>query len=114
MRLFEVMDAGSIRSILAVQQGQANDADTYSQIPFVNLKSELASLGISSIDGLIALKNKVDPAGDVIKDIDSRTGMITLNTRQQDPNEPEPAPKGASPTVDKMAKSGAKKLQPDI
>jgi hypothetical protein len=114
MRLFEVLDLGSIRSILAVKQGQANSGQQYSQIPFTSLRDELAELGISTIDGLVALKNQVDPTGDVIKDIDTDTGIVTLNTQAQAPGGQETPQKAAGPSVDKMAASGAKKLSPDI
>jgi len=114
MRLFEVLDIGSIRSILAVQQGQADSEHQYSQIPFTNLRDELAELGISTIDGLINLKNQVDPTGDVIKDINAETGMITLNTQAQAPGNTTEPKTAAGPSIDKMAASGAKKLSPDI
>jgi hypothetical protein len=114
MRLFEVLDPGSIRSILAVQQGQADSGQQYSQIPFINLRDELAELGISTIDGLIDLKNQVDPNGDVIKDINAETGMITLNTQAQAPGDTDKPKTATGPSVDTMAASGAKKLSPDI
>ena len=73
MRLFEV-DLGSARDVLAVLQGQANRAGQSSTLPFAVVIKLIQpfGLGISSPDGLIALKNKVDPAGDVIQDIDDQ------------------------------------------
>ena len=66
MRLFEV-DQGSARDVLAVLQGLANKEGQASELPFPVVMNVLKpfGLGISSPDGLIALKNKVDPAGDV-------------------------------------------------
>jgi hypothetical protein len=112
MRLFEV-DLGSARDVLAVLQGQANSAGQSSTIPFSAVIRLLApyDLGISTPDGLIALKNAVDPAGDVIQDIDDQ-GNVILNTGEANPNQPQ-EPTG-SPAVDAMASSNAKELSPDI
>jgi hypothetical protein len=112
MRLFEV-DLGSARDVLAVLQGQANSAGQSSTIPFPAVIRLLApyDLGINTPDGLIALKNAVDPAGDVIQDIDDQ-GNVILNTGEANPNQPQ-EPTG-SPAVDAMASSNAKELSPDI
>jgi hypothetical protein len=112
MRLFEV-DLGSARDVLAVLQGQANSAGQSSTIPFSAVIRLLApyDLGINSPDGLIALKNAVDPAGDVIQDIDDQ-GNVILNTGEANPNQPQ-EPTG-SPAVDAMASSNAKQLSPNI
>jgi hypothetical protein len=112
MRLFEV-DLGSARDVLAVLQGQANSASQSSTIPFSAVIRLLApyDLGINTPDGLIALKNAVDPAGDVIQDIDDQ-GNVILNTGEANPNQPQ-EPTG-SPAVDAMASSNAKELSPDI
>ena len=112
MRLFEV-DLGSARDVLAVLQGQANRAGQSSTLPFAVVIKLIRpfGLGISTPDGLIALKNKVDPAGDVIQDIDDQ-GNVILNTGVANPNQPqEPA---GSPAVDAMASSNAKQLSPNI
>lgn len=118
MRLFELFDIGSIRSVLAVKQGEADKAGPAKQgipstIPFAALKSYLEPLGINSPDGLIALKNKVDPAGDVIADID-KDGNITLKTKIQNPNQDKAQQTGGGPAVDAMASSNAKTLAPKI
>lgn len=112
MRLFEV-DLGSARDVLAVLQGQANREGQSSTIPFSAVIRLLApyDLGINTPDGLIALKNAVDPAGDVIQDIDDN-GNVILNTGEANPNQPQ-EPTG-SPAVDAMASSNAKKLSPNI
>jgi hypothetical protein len=110
MRLFEV-DLGSARDVLAVLQGQANRAGQSSILPFTVVMKLIRpfGLGISSPDGLIALKNKVDPAGDVIQDIDDK-GNVTLNTDVQSANKQE---KSTGPSVDQMAKSNSN-LTPKI
>jgi hypothetical protein len=112
MRLFEV-DLGSARDVLAVLQGQANREGQSSTIPFSAVIRLLApyDLGINTPDGLIALKNAVDPAGDVIQDIDDN-GNVILNTGEDNPNQPQ-EPTG-SPAVDAMASSNAKQLSPNI
>ena len=112
MRLFEV-DLGSARDVLAVLQGQANREQQSSTLPFPVVMKLLQpyGLGINTPDGLIALKNEVDPAGDVIQDIDDQ-GNVILNTGEANPNQPqEPA---GSPELDAMASRNAKKLSPDI
>lgn len=111
MRLFEV-DLGGAREIMAVLQGLANKPgqEQASDLPWPTVKGLLDkfALGISTPDGLIALKNKIDPNGDVIQDIKD-DGTVTLNTQFQNPNnDPEsPVPTGG-PTVDKMASRNAK------
>lgn len=115
MRLFEV-DVGSARDVLTVLQGLANKQGQSSELPFPVVMNILKpfGLGISTPDGLIALKNKVDPAGDVIQDI-LDNGTVILKTRvPSQQKDQEPATAGATPTVDQMAASGAKKLQPNI
>lgn len=115
MRLFEV-DQDSARDVLAVLKGLANKNQKSSTLPFASVMNILRpfGLGISTPDGLIALKNKVDPNGAVIKDI-ADDGTVTLNTKAQNPNAPQTEPdQAAGPDVNAMAKSGAKKLQPDI
>jgi hypothetical protein len=109
MRLFEV-DLGSARDVLAVLQGKANSADKPSTLPFPVVMNILKpfGLGISTPDGLIALKNAVDPAGDVISDVlDDGTVLLKTNTVNPNKDKAQPAP-GASPAVDAMASKNAK------
>jgi hypothetical protein len=104
MRLFEV-DHGSARDALAVIQGLANKEGQPSELPFPTIMNILRpfGLGISSPDGLIALKNKVDPAGDVIQDI-LDDGTVILNTTIPSNVTPDAASDtSSSPSVDQMA-----------
>lgn len=114
MRLFEV-DLGSARDVLAVLQGLADKEGQSSELPFPVVMNVLKpfGLGISTPDGLIALKNQVDSAGDVIKDI-TDDGTVILNTKQDSEIEQEPSKAKTGPSVDQMAKQGAKKLTPEI
>lgn len=114
MRLFEV-DLGSARDVLAVLQGLADKQGQASELPFPVVMNVLRpfGLGISTPDALIALKNKVDPAGDVIKDI-LDNGTVVLNTKKDSQVDQEPAEKSTGPSVDQMAAQGAKKLTPEI
>lgn len=114
MRLLEV-DLGSARDVLAVLQGQANRAGQSSTLPFAVVMKLIRpfGLGINTPDGLIALKNAVDPAGDVIADI-LDNGAILLKTASKNPNQETPADVGASPAVDAMASRNSKKLSPNI
>ena len=114
MRLFEV-DLGSARDVLAVLQGQANRAGQSSTLPFATVMKLIQpfGLGISSPDGLIALKNNIDPAGDVIADV-LDNGSILLNTDKPNPNQDPAQQTGGGPAVDAMASSNAKNLSPNI
>ena len=115
MRLFEV-DLGSARDVLAVLQGQANKMGTPSTLPFpavMNILNQF-DLGISTPDGLIALKNAVDPAGDVIADV-LDDGTILLKTNAKNPNQDKAQqPASGSSNLDAMASRNAKKLKPDL
>lgn len=115
MRLLEV-DQGSAREVLAVLQGQADRAGQPSTIPFPAVMKMIRpfGLGISTPDGLIALKNAVDPAGDVIADI-LDNGAVVLKTKVQNPNQVQAEPNSAGSTsLDAMASRNSKKLEPDI
>ena len=115
MRLFEV-DLGSARDVLAVLQGQANKSDRPSTLPFAAVMNMLKpyGLGISTPDGLIALKNAVDPAGDVIADV-LDDGTVLLKTNAQNPNQDKAQqPATGSSSLDAMASRNAKNLKPDI
>jgi len=114
MRLFEV-DLGSARDVLAVLQGLANKEGQSSELPFPVVMNMLKpfGLGISSPDGLIALKNKVDPAGDVIQDV-LDNGTVILNTKVPSQNKDTVVKKPTGPSVDKMASANAKDLTPNI
>lgn len=113
MRLFEV-DLGSARSVLAVLQGIANNDKHSSELSFPVVMNVLRpfGLGISTPDGLIALKDEIDPAGDVIRDIlDNGTVILNTNKTSSIKKDPERSP---SADIDSLAKQGAKKLSPDI
>ena len=114
MRLFEV-DQGSARDVLAVLQGLANKQGQSSELPFPVVMNMLRpfGLGISTPDGLIALKNEVDPTGDVIQDI-LDNGTVVLNTKVPGEQQDAPIKKATGPSVDKMASANAKDLTPDI
>ena len=116
MRLFEV-DQGSTREVLAVLQGLANKpgSNQSSKLPWPVVQKIMQpfALGISTPDALIALKNQIDPEGDVIQDIED-DGTLVLNTNVKDPNDQQTAQsKSAGPSVDQMAKSNSK-LSPKI
>jgi hypothetical protein len=105
MRLFEV-DQGSARDVLAVMQGLADRKGQASELPFPVVMNILRpfGLGISTPDALVALKNAVDPNGDVIKDV-TDNGTVVLNTKVQgaDQEPGDETGKSAGPSVDAMA-----------
>jgi hypothetical protein len=110
MRLFEV-DQGSAREILSVLQGMADKPGQQQsdQLPWAAVKNILArlGLGISTPDGLIALKNTVDPEGDVIKDIKD-DGTVILNTKIASADSEQSAKTGPGPDIDQMASHNSK------
>jgi hypothetical protein len=120
MRLFEV-DLGSARDVLAVLQGLADKEGQESKLPFPVVMNMLKpfGLGISTPDALIALKNSVDPNGDVIKDI-ADDGTVTLNTKVQgaQTSQDQPAqgtePGAGSSSVDAMASANSKNLSSNL
>ena len=117
MRLFEV-DQGSVRDVLSVLKGLADRNGNAASVPFPTAMNILRpfSLGISTPDGLIALKNAIDPQGDVFDVSDDGKGTLILNTNVKDA-QPEQNPanqKASSPSIDKMAKSNSKNLKPDL
>jgi hypothetical protein len=113
MRLFEV-DLGSAREVMSVMQGLANKQGQTSELPWPVVQNILRPfrLGISTPDGLIALKNAVDPQGDVIQDIRD-DGTVILNTKVQNPNATQKPSQGVQgggggPSLDSMASHNAK------
>ena len=110
MKLFEV-DQGSARDVLAVLKGLANKPGhpQPAELPFSAVLNILRpfGLGIATPDGLIALKNNIDPNGAVIQDIKDN-GTLILNTNVKDPNSQEKVPsQGSGPSVDQMASSNS-------
>jgi hypothetical protein len=114
MRLLEV-DQGSARDVLAVLQGLANKQGQSSELPFPVVMNMLRpfGLGISTPDGLIALKNEVDPTGDVIQDI-LDNGTVILKTTVPSNEKDVAVKKATGPSVDKMASANSKNLSPNI
>lgn len=103
MRLFEV-DSGAANTVFSVLRGMANSADQPSEIPFSAVVNMLApyGLGISTPSGLAALKNQIDPDGEIIKDV-LDDGTVILNTSNgSDRVEPVDTGRGGS-SVDSMA-----------
>lgn len=100
-------DIGSLRSALAVRQGQAKKSGVSKELPLSVIKDIARDLGfsITDLDTLKAFKDKIDPTGDVF-DITDR-GTIILNK----PESGAPAASGG-PNVDAMASSNAKTLTP--
>ena len=118
MRLLELMDLGSIRQILAVKQGDADNKNIPVSIPFVALKKQLSDLGISSVDAFNQLKDKVDAQGDVIDKVipgkKDDQGNISLNTQEPNTAQQKAVNQGQGPSVQQMAKRNAKTLKPNF
>lgn len=121
MRLYEIASPDSARTILAVVKGLADRNDIPSEIPFPAFKKYIKGdeMGIGTPDALIAFKNQVDSTGDVISDIkDDGKGNVTviLNTKVKSPGQQQAEPQntGQGPSVDAMASSNAKNLQPNF
>lgn len=122
MRLFEINSTGDGRSILSVIQGLANrpGKEIPSELPFSSFKNLIKGdeVGIGTPAALVAFKNKEDPTGDVISDIkDDGQGNFTviLNTKKKkDQQQGATVSKPTGPSVDAMASSNSKQLQPNI
>lgn len=110
MKLFELAGPEDARTVMAVIRGLANKKNMPSEIPFVAFKKYIRGdeMGIGTPEALVAFKNAVDPTGDVIKDI-LDNGTVVLNTKVQGQTQNQTPQSGASPTVDQMASSAAKK-----
>lgn len=110
MKLFE-LDIGSTKSILSVLQGRSSKEGSSGVLPYnavMNLFKQFdLPLGGPNSDKqkiMTALKNAIDPAGDVIKTINP-DGSLVLN-QPNDQAQPQPAATGGS-SVDQMASSAA-------
>ena len=121
MKIVEVIDLGSSGIVLRILKDLANRSEDHVTIPFPALKQELKRFDLPLGDGgpesasiLEKLKNQIDDQGKVIKSIDPQTATITLNTNAKNPNTPDATHQPYTPTIDRMASSGSKKLQPDI
>jgi len=117
MKLFEV-DLGSVRTVLAVIQRQASKPGSSGEVPYAvvmriadQFDLPLGGLNSDRQQMMVALKNAVDPGGDVIKDI-KPDGTLVLN-KPNDPAEVGQGNTGGGSTVDKMAKSNSD-LTPNI
>lgn len=111
MRIQELLedpsyDVGSLRSALAVRQGQAKKSGQGKELPFAVVKDIARDLGfsITDLDTLKLFKDKIDPTGDVF-DISDK-GSIILNK----PEALQTLAKGGGPSVDAMASSNAKTI----
>jgi len=112
MKLFE-LDIGSTKSILSVLQGQSSKGGSSGTISYnavMNLFKQFdLPLGGPNSDKqkiITALKNTIDPTGDVIKTVNP-DGSIVLNN-PNDAASAAPAAPGGS-TVDQMASQAANK-----
>ena len=110
MKLFELANHEEIRSTLAVIQGLANRKKIPSEIPWPAFKNYINGdeKGIGTPDALIAVKNAVDPNGDVIADVlDNGTVVLNTKTKSTMQNKAVDA-SNSSPSIDSMASQAAK------
>lgn len=108
MRLFEV-DLGSLRSVLAVLQGEAGRNGSNGEVDRTRVQKIIRDLdlplGGDLAQALTAVKNSIDPTGDVIKDI-KPDGSIVINLPTTAAVEPG---SDGSTSLDQMASRAAKK-----
>lgn len=120
MRLFELDSSGDGRAVLSVIQGLANrpGKEMPAELPFQAFKNLIRGdeIGVGTPNALIAFKNKEDPAGDVFDVRDDGNGNFTvvLNTKEKNPNQQQAVKKATGPSVDAMAASNSKTLNPNI
>lgn len=107
IELFEdpTYDVGSLRSALAVRQGQIEKSGGSKELPLAIIKDIARDLGfsITDVDTLKQFKDKIDPTGDVFDITDKGTIMF----KGQQPQQPMAK---SGPSVDAMASSNAKTL----
>lgn len=110
MKLFEFADLGNIRSILSVLKGLADRKEIPSELNFATFKNYIDGdeEGIGNPESLVAVKDKVDPAGDVIQSVDDE-GTVTLNTKVKKPYENLPRT-GGGKGLDQMASHAVKDI----
>lgn len=115
MRLFEfapVSDTGAIMPILAILRDLGTKQGSRGEVSYDQFLKMIEPLDLPLGDPettdperiITAIKNAIDPTGDVIKDYNPETKSIVLNQ----PNQPAPKPDGST-TVDKMASRAAQK-----
>jgi hypothetical protein len=112
MRLFEVASPEDAREVLAVIKGLANRKEIPSKLDFATFKRYINGdeIGIGDPESLVALKDKIDPTGDVIKDVRD-DGTVILSTKSQDPSDPENIPgAGGGKGLDQMAQHAAREV----
>jgi len=116
MRLFEV-DTGAVVPILKVLRGLAANNETSGIIPFATVMNYLKKfdLPLGGLDSdrqqiMVALKNSLGDAGQIIKDINP-DGSIVLD-KPEDPAQAQ-ADQSRGPSVDAMASSNTD-LTPNI
>lgn len=121
MRLFELDSSGDGRAVLSVIQGLANrpGKEMPAELPFQAFKNLIRGdeIGVGTPNALIAFKNKEDPSGDVfdIKDDGQGNFTVILNTKKKkDQPQGSTVSKPTGPSVDAMASSNSKQLQPNI
>jgi hypothetical protein len=103
-------EVGSLRSALAVRQGQVKKTGSSKELPLAVIKDIARDLGfsITDLDTLKAFKDKIDPTDDVFDITDK--GTIILNK----PQAAMLPVKGDGPSLDAMAARNAKTLSSKI
>jgi hypothetical protein len=116
MRLREFSTEGSAQLVLRVLRGLADNEGQPSTLPFPNVLKVIApfNTGISTPDGLIKFINDVDPEGNTLSISQDNSGNVILNTKEKDPEKPGVDMPSTGPSVDAMASSNSKNLQPNI
>jgi hypothetical protein len=109
MKLFEIASPGDARTVLSVIQGLSDRKKIPSEIPFSAFKNYINGdeIGIGTPAALVAFKNAVDPAGDVISDV-LDNGTVILNTKIKSKSKDAATDTSNSPTIDAMASQAAK------
>ena len=121
MRLFEVLEPGSLKTVLMNLIGQANKKGETLSLPFSAFKRMINAdeLGISTIDVLKAWKKDNDKDDEIISAIidnprNPNDAQVIMATNKSHPNKNQAIDQGNAPSVDQMASSAVKTNPPKI
>jgi len=121
MRLFEVLEPGSLKTVLMNLIDQADEKGETLEFTFSALKQMINAdeLGISTIDVLKAWKKENDKDNDVIAAIIDNPNRpddakVIMTTKKPHPEKNQAIDRGNAPSVDQMASSAVKTNPPKL
>lgn len=121
MRLFEVLEPGSLKTVLMNLIDQANGKGETLALPFSALSRMIGGdeLGISTVAVLKAWKKEHDKDDSIISAIidnpqNPNDAKVIMATDKQHPEKNQAMDQGNAPSVDQMASSAIKTNPPKV